>query len=447
MVQDYRYLNKHTVKNNYPLPLIAQLVDKLQGTKMFTKMDLRWGYNNIRIKEGDEWKAAFVCHHGAFEPLVMFFGLCNSPSTFQMMMNEIFADMEDVIVVYIDDIMIFTKMDDPKEHDKVVLEVLRHLEENDLYVKPEKCTFCTTEVDFLGMIVGKNGIKMDQEKVNVVLDWPAPSNVKGVRSFLGLANFYRRFIQDYAQVARPLNDLLKKDVVFEWTETQQYAFDTLKRKFTTAPVLAYPDINCQFRLECDASNYATGVVLSILKEDKWHPIAYHSHSMSPEERNYLIADKEMLSVIRALEIWRHYLEGTKYKFEVWNDHQNLQWFMTRQDLNRRQARWAQYLSRFNLKWLHKAGVTMGKANALSRREDHMIGIEDDNKGVLVIPLEHVRQNQVLICDEGDKIYKKIKEATSKLLESEVFAISEGWKEEDGVIMKDRQMYVPDKEDL
>ena len=165
-----------------------------------------------------------------------------------------------------------------------------------------------------------------------VLDWLAPSNVKGVRSFLGLANFYRRFIQDYAQVVRPLNDLLKKDVVFEWKEAQQHTFDMLKEKFMIAPVLAYPDNNCQFRLECDTSNYATGAVLSILKEDKWHPVTYHSHFMSSEEWNYPIADKEMLSIIRALEIWRHYLEGAKYEFKVWNDHQNLQWFMMRQDL-------------------------------------------------------------------------------------------------------------------
>ena len=168
MVQDYHYLNEHMVKNNYPLPLIMQLVDKLQGTKMFTKMDLRWGYNNICIKEGDEWKAAFICHCGAFEPLVMFFELCNSPSTFQMMMNEIFADMEDIVVVYINDIMIFTKTEDPKKHDKIMLEVLCCLEENNLYIKSEKCTFHTTEVDFLGMIVGKDGIKMDQEKVKAV---------------------------------------------------------------------------------------------------------------------------------------------------------------------------------------------------------------------------------------------------------------------------------------
>ena len=302
MVQDYCYLNKYTVKNNYSLPLIVQLVDKLQGTKMLTKMDLRWGYNNICIKEDDELKAAFICHHGAFESLIMFFGLCNSPSTFQTMMNEIFGDMEDVVVIYIDDIMIFTKTDDPKKHDEIMLEVLHHLEENDHYVKPEKCTFHTTEVDFLGMIVGKNGIKMDQEKVKVILGWPAPSSIKGVRSFLGLANFYQRFIQDYTQVARLLNDLLKKDVVFKWKEAQQHAFDMLKEKLTTAPILAYPDNNCQFCLEYNTSNYATGAVLSILKEDKWHPVAYHSHSMSPKEQNYLIADKEMLSIIKTLEI-------------------------------------------------------------------------------------------------------------------------------------------------
>ena len=246
---------------------------------------------------------------------------------------------------------------------------------------------------------------------------------------------------------RPLNDLLKKDVVFKWKEAQQNTFDTLKEKFMTAPVLAYPDNDCQFCLECDTSNYTTEAVLSILKEDKWHPVAYHSHSMSSEEQNYLITDKEMLNIIRALEIWRHYLEGAKNEFKVWNDHQNLQWFMTRQDLNRRQARWVQYLSRFNLKWLHKAGVTIGKADALSRHEDHMMDIEDNNKGVLVIPPEYVRQNKVLICNEGNKLYKKIKEVTSKLLESEVFTISKDWKEEDGVIMKDKQMYVPDEQDL
>ena len=301
MVQDYRYLNEHMVKNNYLLPLIVQLVDKLQGAKLFMKMDLRWGYNNVCIKENDEWKAAFTCFHGSFEPLVMYFRLCNSPATFQAMMNEIFPDMDDVVVVYIDNLMIFTKTENQAEHDKIILEVLRRLEENNLFVKPEKCTFRTTEVDFLSMIVGCDRIKMDQEKVKAILEWPESKTVKGVRSFLRLANLYQRFIKDYTKVARPLHDLTKKENPFHWEELQQVAFDMLKLHFTTVSILAFPDIDCVFHLESDASDYTTGAVLSIEKEGIWHPIAFSSHSMMPQEQNYLIADEEMLSVIQALE--------------------------------------------------------------------------------------------------------------------------------------------------
>ena len=167
MVQDYCYLNEWTIKNNYPLPLISHLVDKLKGCKLFMKMDLRWGYNNVRIREGDEWKAAFTMHKGSFELLVMYFSLCNSPATFQKMMNEIFHDMSDVCIVYINDLMIFMPTDNQEEHDRIVLEVLKRLHDNDLFVKPEKCHFRVTEVDFLGMIVSHDGIKMDPEKVNV----------------------------------------------------------------------------------------------------------------------------------------------------------------------------------------------------------------------------------------------------------------------------------------
>ena len=174
MVQDYRYLNEHTVKNNYPLFLIRQLSEKLQEAKLFTKMDLRWGYNNVRIKEGNKWKAAFTCHRGSFEPLVMYFGLCNSPTTFQAMMNKIFADMEDVMVVYIDDLLIFTKTDNQEKHDKIVLEVLQRLEEHDLFVKPEKCSFQVEEVEFLGMTISAEEIKMNDDKVQAILEWPIP---------------------------------------------------------------------------------------------------------------------------------------------------------------------------------------------------------------------------------------------------------------------------------
>ena len=187
------------------------------------------------------------------------------------------------------------------------------------------------------MIVRRDGIKMDQTKVKAILDWPEPKNVKGVRSFLSLANFYRRFMKDYVHVARLLHNLTTKEEPFRWEEPQQTAFDTLKKHFTTTPVLAFPDLDCKFCLESDASDYTTGAVLSIEKDGIWHPIAFFSHSMMPQERNYLVADKEMLSVIQALEQWCHYLEGARHQFEIWNDHANLQWFMTRQDLNRWQA--------------------------------------------------------------------------------------------------------------
>jgi len=190
MVQDYRYLNAWTIRNNYPLLLISKLVDKVGKARVFTKLDLRWGYNNVRIKEGDEWKAAFTMHHGAFKPLVMFFGLSNSLATFQTMMNAILWDLIDkgVVVVYIDDILIFTETE--KGHNKIVEEVLKRLEENDLFLKPEKCIFSVDEVEFLGLIIGKDGVKMDQGKTAVIKEWPVPKKVKDVQQFLGLANFY-----------------------------------------------------------------------------------------------------------------------------------------------------------------------------------------------------------------------------------------------------------------
>ena len=224
MVQDYWYLNSKTIKNNYPLPLIPELVDKIEDAKVFTKMSLQWGYNNVWIREGDEGKAAFTCHRGAYEPLVMFFGLCNSPATFQTMMNNIFADLA-CVIVYIDDILIFTKMEEG--HDEIVLEVLQRLKENDLFVKPEKCSFKVWEVEMLGLIIGLNGIKMDSKKVEAINDWPIPSKVKEVQSFLGLANFYRRFINNFSKIAKPLHELTHKDCVRAYpvlgpgTQTQQ----------------------------------------------------------------------------------------------------------------------------------------------------------------------------------------------------------------------------------
>jgi len=214
MVMDYHNLNNQTVKNNYLLLLITELIDNMGSKKVFTKMDLRWGFNNIRIKEGDEWKGAFTMYIGSFEPTVMFFGMTNSPVTFQAMMNEILRDLinEEKVAAFVDDVLVETETETEEGHNKIVKEILRRLEENDLYIKPEKCIWKVRKIGFLGVVIEPNGVKMEEEKVDGVLSWPEPKNVKDIRKFLGLTNYYRRFIKDFAQVTRPINVLMRKDV-------------------------------------------------------------------------------------------------------------------------------------------------------------------------------------------------------------------------------------------
>ena len=227
-VQDYRKLNEGTIRNSSPLPLIGQLIDKLRNARHFTKMDVRWGFNNIRIKDGDQWKAAFKTPIGLFEPMVMYFGLCNSPATFQTMMNHLFKDLIDrgVVVVYMDDILIFTE--DKEEHKKLVLSVLQRLKDNDLFLKPEKCFFYQSRIEYLGLIISHNQIEMDPVKLEGVSKWPTPTKTKHVEQFLGFANFYRKFIDHYADIARPLDKLKGKKQQWEWSKEHDHAFQTLK---------------------------------------------------------------------------------------------------------------------------------------------------------------------------------------------------------------------------
>jgi len=310
MVQDYQYLNEWTIKNNYPLPLISDVLENIGTKKMFTKMDLWWGYNNVRIKEGDEWKAVFTTPEGSFEPMVMFFGLMNSPATFQAMMNKLLRDLTNMgkVAVFIDDVIV--GMETEEGHDELVAEVIKRLEENYLYIKPEKCKWKVKEVNFLGVVIGPEGIKMEKEKVKGVLEWLTPKCVKDVQKFLGLANYYCRFIEGFATVARLLHDLVKKEKKWNWTEKEERAFMKLKKRFTKEPVLAAPNIDKKMRMEVDASDYATGGVLSMEFEDGlWRLVAFLSKSLNEMERNYEIHDKEMLAIIRGLEAWRHLLEG------------------------------------------------------------------------------------------------------------------------------------------
>jgi len=276
-------------------------------------------------------------HIGSFEPTVMFFGMTNSPPMFQAMMNKILRDLinEGKVAAFVDNVLVGTETEG---HNEIVEEILRRLEKNDLYIKLEKCVWKARKIGFLGVIIGSNRIEMEAEKVNRVLSWPQPKNVKDIRKFLGLANYYRRFIKDFAQIARLINVLTQKDEKWRWEETQQKAFDGLKKIFTSRPILVAPDLDKEFRVEANASNYATRGVLSMkCSDEKWKPVAFISKSLSDIERNYEIHDKEMLAVIRCLEAWRYFLEGATVKFEIWTDHKNLKYFMKAQKLNQRQA--------------------------------------------------------------------------------------------------------------
>jgi hypothetical protein len=308
-----------------------------------------------------------VCNQsGLFKPLVMFFELTNSPATFQPLMNSIFVDLiaKGVVAVYLNDILIYTKT--IKEHRKITRKVLCRLEENDLYLRPAKCEFECTEVEYLGMLIRENHVSMDPAKVQAVTDWPAPWNLKDVRGFLGFANFYRHFIEGFACIARPLNDLTKKDAPWSWGPSQQEALSKLKARFTSSPVFVMWQPDFEMRMKVDALAFATGRVISQKQtsDGLHHPIAFRSESLSEPERNYEIYDRELLAIVQGLEDWRHYLIGLPEPFTIATDHRNLKYWTKARNLNRRQARWYLTLTEYNFTLVHKPGSSMIVSNLM-----------------------------------------------------------------------------------
>ncbi|SJL18318.1 uncharacterized protein ARMOST_21904 [Armillaria ostoyae] len=431
-VQDYCKLNEMTIKNRYPLPLISELINKLQGAKYFTKLDVRWGYNNVRIKEGDEHKAAFRTNRGLFEPTVMFFRLTNSPATFQWMMNDIFKDLisEGKVTIYLDDILIFTK--DLDEHRRIIRRVLQKLREHKLFLKAEKCEFEVLETEYLGVIISEGQVRMDPVKLAGIAEWPTPTKKKELQSFLGFTNFYRKFIKNYSKVVRALTQLTG-NAEWTWGATQNQAFQQLKKQMAEDVILAIPNGTGRFRVEADVSNGAIGAMLSQEQEGRWRPVAFMSKALTATERNYEIYDKELLAIMLVLSEWRHYLMGALEDVEIWTDHQNLQYF----------PRWVTELAEYHFILKHKPGTANVKADLLSRQSDHNQG-EDDNGDITVLSPEHF---WAMIMPTVSETHEQVKTATcQKELWDKGIATSleheRGITEKDGILYYDHRVYVP-----
>src|SRR5262249_34145160 len=360
MCIDYRQLNKVTVKNKYPLPRIDDLFDQLQGASHFSKIDLISGYHQLKIRKEDVPKTAFRTRYEHYEFLVLPFGLTNAPAAFIDLMNRIFRPyLDKFVVVFIDDILVYFRSQE--EHEEYLAVVLQILRDNQLYAKLSKCEFWLDRVGFLGHIVSKEGIQVDPQKVEAVSNWPRPTNVTEIQSFLGMAGYYRRFVKDFSKIAAPLTKLTRKQVRFEWDDSCEQSFQKLKECLTSALVLTLPSGQGDYVIYCDASKIGLGCVLM----QNGRVIAYASRQLRKHEVNYPTHDLEMAAVIFALKIWRHYLYGEKS--EIYTDHKSLQYIQQQKELNVRQRRWIELLKDYDCQILYHPGKANVVADALSRK--------------------------------------------------------------------------------
>lgn len=379
---DYRGLNAITRKDRYPLPLIRETLAALGKARWLTKLDVSTAFHRIRMAKGEEWKTAFRTRYGLFEWKVCPFGLTGAPATFQRFINWVLRDyLDDFCSAYVDDILIFSSGSLQDHREKVSL-VLQRLLDNDLTLDINKCEFETKTTRYLGFVVDVGtGIRMDPEKVKAIVEWRRPTTTKGVRSFLGFANYYRMFVESYTDLAKPLLDLTKKDTAFNWTESCDLAFSALKEQFIKEPVLATYDPTRQTRLEPDSSGWASGGVLNQYDNTLrvWRPVAFFSAKHTPAESNYDIHDKELLAVIKCIKEWSSELRGLAEPFTILTDHKNLEPFMTKKLLNERQVRWAEFLTSFRFTLQHRPGKEAVIPDALSRREQDMPENVEDSR--------------------------------------------------------------------
>ena len=360
---DYRALNDITRKDSYPLPNIQDCFDALGGTSWFSSIDLQSGYWQVGMSPKDAPKTAFTCTAGLFQFNVLPFGCCNGPPTFQRLMEHVLAGLQwKICLLYLDDIIIFSKTFE--DHVEQLGQVLKRIGEAGLKVAPKKCHFFQSEVNFLGHIVTKDGVATDPSKTQCVKDWPQPKNVKEVRQYLGLCAYYRRYVENFAQIARPLHRLTEKDRPFQWTEECQKAFNQLKRLLTSSPILAYPIPGIDYILDSDASLESLGSVLSQVQDGHERVICYYSRSFTKSERNYCVTRKELLAIVDSVKHFHHYLYGSKCI--VRTDHGSLSWLLRFSNPEAQLARWFETLSLYDITITYRPGRLHSNSDAVSR---------------------------------------------------------------------------------
>jgi hypothetical protein len=380
---DYRQLNRMTVKNKYPLPRIEDLFDQLREARVFSKIDLRSGYHQLRVKREDIPKTAFRTRYGHYEFLVMPFGLTNAPAAFMDLMNRVFHSyLDKFVVVFIDDILVYSST--PEEHEEHLRMVLQVLKEKELYAKLSKCEFWLTEVVFLGHVISAEGVKVDPKKIEAILQWEPPRNVTEVRGFLGLAGYYRRFIKDFSLIALPMTRLLRKETPYVWDEDCQGSFDELKRCLTSAPVLTLPKTGEEYTVYSDASHQGLGCVLM----QGGRVIAYASRQLKKHEMNYPTHDLELAAVVFALKIWRHYLYGEVCR--IFTDHKSLKYLLTQKELNLRQRRWMELIKDYDCIIDYHPGKANVVADALSRKSKAVLAHVQTTRLPLILELKKLR---------------------------------------------------------